>query len=212
MNRIKKKHFMRRWVLVCAGSVLLAACSTVQPPKQNAVADSLWRPAPTTESGFDAEGRLAVKDEGKGSYANFAWQDMGGMQNLEVKTPLGNSVGVLCQDGMGVIAQDSAGRVVQAASVADLSERMLGFALPFDHLNQWVKGYWAVGEPYQLLPDGRLRQSGWVIERELNANRAAPKRVELSNTRFNIRLVFDEYGSTSAEANGVCALRQEEGH
>ena len=63
---------------------------------------------------FSADGRLAVKVEGKGSYANFDWTYQNAVQTIDVNTPLGNTVGQLCQDSEGVLAVDSKGKVYQA--------------------------------------------------------------------------------------------------
>jgi len=122
---------------------------------------------------------------------------------------LGNSVGVLCTDSSGVIAEDSKGQVITAASIEELSQRMLGFVLPFDHLNQWVQGYWIADEPYQLLPNGKLKQSGWIIQRQQQNGSRNPRIVLLNNARFDIRLVFDEYTDTDDSAKSAqCELRQ----
>ncbi|WP_267408015.1 lipoprotein insertase outer membrane protein LolB [Snodgrassella sp. B3800] len=187
-------------------SLALSACNSMAPEKITTTSD--WQAGhEQTLSGFDSSGRLAIKDQGKGTYANFSWQNLGLIQTIEVKTPLGNSVGVLCQDSDGVIAEDSKGQVFSASSIEELSQRMLGFVLPFDHLNQWVQGYWIENEPYQLLPDGKLKQSGWIIQRQPQINSRSPHIVELNNARFDIRLVFDEYTDTPSQSSTKCELR-----
>ena len=77
---------------------------------------------------FSADGRLAVKVEGKGSYANFDWTYQNAVQTIDVNTPLGNTVGQLCQDSEGVLAVDSKGKVYQAETAEELSRQLLGFA------------------------------------------------------------------------------------
>lgn len=158
---------------------------------------------------FDSSGRLAVIDDGKGSYANFSWQNLGKMQIIEVNTPLGNSIGVLCQDTQGVIAEDSRGRITTATSVEELSQQMLGFSLPFDHLNQWIQGYWIAYEPYKILANGSLQQSGWIIHREVFKDSNIPRIVRLNNNRFEIKLVFDDFSQSGADDDVVsqCELR-----
>ena len=99
-----------------SAAVLLAACA--QP--RMASSDS-WR-AQTETPDFTADGRLAVKVNEKGSYANFDWTHQNQVQTIDVNTPLGNTVGQLCQDGQGVLAVDGKGQVYQAASAEALSE------------------------------------------------------------------------------------------
>ena len=125
------KYILRRYGAVCAAALLLAACShtglSKQPPP--------WRAADnSTDSGFHSRGRLAVKQEDKGSYANFEWQNGRHVQHIDVNTPLGNTVGVLCRDGEGVVAEGSDGRQYHAANAVELSQNLLGFAMPLDHL------------------------------------------------------------------------------
>ncbi|PIT60020.1 lipoprotein insertase outer membrane protein LolB [Snodgrassella alvi] len=188
-------------------SLVLSACSSLVQKKVTTASD--WQASnEQTVSSFDSSGRLAIKDQGKGTYANFSWQNLGAVQTIEVKTPLGNSVGILCRDNIGVIAEDSKGQIITATSIEELSQRMLGFALPFDHLNQWVQGYWIADEPYQLLPDGKLKQSGWIIQRQLQNSSRNPRIIQLNNARFDIRLVFDEYTDTASQISSQCELRQ----
>ena len=88
-----------------AALLLLAACAQPNLPQQNS-----WQAAEQVQD-FSADGRLAVKVEGKGSYANFDWTYQNAVQTIDVNTPLGNTVGQLCQDSEGVLAVDSKGKV-----------------------------------------------------------------------------------------------------
>ena len=83
-----------------AALLLLAACAQPNLPQQNS-----WQAAEQVQD-FSADGRLAVKVEGKGSYANFDWTYQNAVQTIDVNTPLGNTVGQLCQDSEGVLAVD----------------------------------------------------------------------------------------------------------
>ncbi|MCO6508374.1 MAG: outer membrane lipoprotein LolB [Snodgrassella sp.] len=200
-------HKQRQYITASILSLALSACNSLMSEKITAASD--WQAGyENTVSSFDSSGRLAIKDQGKGTYANFSWQNLGTVQTIEVKTPLGNSVGVLCRDNTGVIAENSKGQIITASSIEELSQRMLGFVLPFDHLNQWVQGYWIADEPYQLLPDGKLKQSGWIIQRQLQNNSNNPRIVQLNNARFDIKLVFDEYTDAPSQTSSQCELRQ----
>ena len=98
-----------------------------------ATSDS-WREQ-TEIPDFAAGGRLAVKVNEKGSYANFDWTHQNQVQTIDVNTPLGNTVGQLCQDGQGVLAVDGKGQVYQAAKADALSEQLRGYALPLPYLD-----------------------------------------------------------------------------
>lgn len=193
----------------CLFMILVSGCTNFST-KTDVLSESSWpvSPEPLTQ-GFDGSGRLAVRDYGKGSYANFSWQNYGALQDIEVKTPLGNSVGHLCQDKQGVIAQDSRGQIVQADNIAELSQQLLGFSLPFAYLDQWVQGYRVGGEAYEILPENRLSQFGWRIQRQLKSDGQTLRMVQLTNQRFDIKLLFDEYLPASIQPNGDCQLRHQ---
>ncbi|MCP2041846.1 outer membrane lipoprotein LolB [Neisseria sp. HSC-16F19] len=191
-----------------AAALLLAACSHPGMSKRQ----TQWQAADDKAAavGFHSQGRLAVKQEEKGSYANFEWQNGRHVQHIDVNTPLGNTVGVLCRDGEGVIAEGSDGRQYQAANAIELSQNLLGFALPLDHLHLWARGYWAPEDSYEILPDGRLRQFGWVIERRLAADERTPRLLVLDNRQLNIRLVFDQFEPVEEDGSSPqrCSIRK----
>ena len=185
-----------------AALLLLAACAQPNLPQQNG-----WQAAEQVQD-FSADGRLAVKVEGKGSYANFDWTYQNAVQTIDVNTPLGNTVGQLCQDSEGVLAVDSKGKVYQAETAEELSRQLLGFALPVQYLHIWADGKRVANAPYKILPDGRLEQFDWTISRTLNSS-GQPKMLQLENAKFNIRLVFDTVNH-SLDKNGQtrCAARK----
>lgn len=173
------------FILPLAAAMLLAACAQTKIPQSNE-----WLPA-ADAADFSADGRLAVKVEQKGSYANFDWLYQNQVQTINVNTPLGNTVGQLCQDKKGVLAVDGKGRVYQAATAEELSSQLLGFELPVQYLHIWADGKRAAGEPYQVFSDGRLQQMGWTIRRTVGENNQV-KVLFLENSKLSVRLVFDE--------------------
>ena len=181
--------------------LLLAACAQPNLPQQNS-----WQAAEQVQD-FSADGRLAVKVEGKGSYANFDWTYQNAVQTIDVNTPLGNTVGQLCQDSEGVLAVDSKGKVYQAETAEELSRQLLGFALPVQYLHIWADGKRVANAPYRLLPDGRLEQFNWTITRSTNSE-GKPKILQLENAKLNVRLVFDEVNHEPAASDQTqCAAR-----
>ena len=172
-----------------AALLFLAACAQPNLPQQNS-----WQAAEQVQD-FSVDGRLAVKVEGKGSYANFDWTYQNAVQTIDVNTPLGNTVGQLCQDSEGVLAVDSKGKVYQAETAEE-------------YLHIWADGKRVANAPYKILPDGRLEQFDWTISRTLNSS-GQPKTLQLENAKFNIRLVFDTVNH-SLDKNGQtrCAARK----
>lgn len=189
-----------------AATLLLAACAGRGIPQQAAdwQAQREWKH-------FSASGRLGVKVQDKGSYANFDWLREYGVETIDVNTPLGNTVGQLCRDGKGVLAQNSRGQVFHAATAEELSKQLLGHSLPLQHLLTWANGEWASTEPHQVSSDGVLQQSGWRISRERSAD-GSPRLLLLENAQMSLRLVFGnvyrEVGQPEKQA--LCGLRDEE--
>ena len=83
-------------IVSIATLTLLAACVHPNLSQQND-----WKPAENVND-FTADGRLAVKVEEKGSYANFDWSYQNQVQTISVNTPLGNTVGQLCKDNQSL--------------------------------------------------------------------------------------------------------------
>ncbi|WP_416192753.1 outer membrane lipoprotein LolB [Neisseria sp. CCUG12390] len=180
---------------------VLAACAQPDIPQQAG-----WPEAENTGD-FTADGRLAVKVEGKGSYANFDWAYQNQVQTINVNTPLGNTVGQLCQDRQGVLAVDSKGQVYRAQTAGQLSQQLLGFELPVQYLHIWANGKRVADAPYQLLSDGRLQQFDWVVSRTVN-QAGQPRILLLENAKLSVRLVFDEMDTNpEASVQQQCAAR-----
>lgn len=182
--------------------LVLAACSSHMKPKDGGA----W-PERADVDGFAADGRLSVKVNEKGSYANFDWTYQNQVQTINVNTPLGNTVGQLCKDTKGVLAVDSKGKKYQAGTAEELSERLLGYALPVQHLHLWANGYRAEGGSAQVLPDGRLQQYGWVISRTVTKE-GKPRMLQLENPKLILKLVFSDIGKADSDGGaGQCAAR-----
>ena len=186
---------MKLWMRGSATAIvltLLAACQTTP------IKPSTWQAGSRDALNFNASGRLAVKQNDKGSYANFDWDSNGKMQQLSVNTPLGNTVGELCQDSSGVVATASNGETYQAATANELSERLMGFAIPVESLDLWAHGYYADNQPHTVDEQGRLLQAGWKIERQVGGE-GHPRILVLDNQQLSIRLAFNDY-QTGASA------------
>ena len=195
---------MKRWLRGSATVLVLtvlAACQTAP------IKPTVWQAGSRDALNFVASGRLAVKQNEKGSYANFDWDSNGRMQQLSVNTPLGNTVGELCQDGTGVVATASNGEVYQAATASELSERLMGFAIPVESLDLWAHGYYAENTPHTVDEQGRLLQAGWKIERQTDGE-GHPRLLVLDNQQLSIRLAFNDYKAGASEADTTFCQRK----
>ena len=189
--------------LLSAGVILsLSACHTSPPTHPQP-----WQ-AQRPFADFNADGRLAVKINDKGSYANFDWQYQNGVQTIDINTPLGNTLGQLCQDSLGVLAVNNQGEQFTASSVSELSEQLLGYTLPLQYLSVWAHGQWVKDLPHTLLPDGSLQQQEWTITRTTHPD-GTPRILELNSSKLSLRLVFNTLQplANSPTSATTCAAR-----
>lgn len=185
-----------------AALLLLTACTATKP--QN---PSDWHVERDWKR-FDATGRIGVKIQEKGSYANFDWTRTDGVETISINTPLGNTVGQLCRDAEGVLALDANNHLYQANNAANLSQQLLGYHLPVEHLSVWANGEWVKNVPYTINPDGTLQQYGWHIQRQLNED-GMPHILMLENNTLSIRMVFTDISRETGipTTQGRCTAR-----
>ncbi|MBP6863503.1 MAG: outer membrane lipoprotein LolB [Neisseriaceae bacterium] len=194
-------NWMRKAALAAA-VLTIGACGVFDGPKEAMP----WQAGGEVQDGFYAEGRLAVKIEDKGSYAPFEWLVTVDKQEVNVKSPLGNTVGVLCEDAQGVIAAGN-NEVYEDDSAENLSQRLLGFSLPLDKLHYWANGQWLPNEPHHIDSSGRLQQLGWTVERSATVGEAKPRLLVLERPGLTLRLVFDDFAAAPADAEATCSIR-----
>lgn len=130
------------------------------------------------------------------------------METIDVNTPIGSTVGQLCRDVEGVLAKDANGVVYTAETPEALSEKLLGYHLPIKHLSVWANGEWVRDEPHAFTSDGKLKQLGWTISRELNDDETT-RILLLENDEMSVRMVFNELTRTQGlpENQAHCEAR-----
>lgn len=152
----------------------LSACSTLPKPATSTTAPVTAQPrqaqlAAVTQ--FQMEAKLAVQYAGKGYTARMQWQHTPGKDELRIFSPLGQQVALIERTAQSVSLTDQHGQQHQAADVATLTERLLGWRLPLDGMNHWVLGLPHPGSPHQAsyLASGEpvtLAQDEWQIDYE----------------------------------------------
>ena len=179
-------------------ALLLTACPSHTPPSQ-------WQPSKQAQN-FTATGRLSVKQNDKGSYGNFDWTRTPAVETININTPLGNTIGQLCQDPKGVIASDANGKTYQAATPEQLSQQLLGYQIPIQYLHTWANGAYLPNQPHSTEADGSLNQLGWNISRTTHPD-GTPHILQLKNNQLTIRMVISEIAPTS-DTPAYCTARQ----
>jgi outer membrane lipoprotein LolB len=155
-----------------------------------------------TRTVYEIAGRLSARHDADAFAANFRWSHAGDRDELDLASPLGQTVARLMGDARGVLLQTADGKVETASDWTTLTSRGLGWALPVEGLAFWVQGAPRKGAPFtaEAGADGApgvLRQDGWTIVYQAFVKDATgvsrPARMTLDYPGVELRLVIDAW-------------------
>jgi len=180
-----------------ANLLMLTACASTPAPR-----DALPFKFADTRTVYEIAGRLSARHDADAFAANFHWSHAGDRDELDLASPLGQTVARLMGDARGVLLQTPDGKVETASDWTTLTSRGLGWALPIEGLAFWVQGAPRKGAPFtaEAGADGApsvLRQDGWTIVYQAFAKDATgvsrPARMTLDYPGVELRLVIDAW-------------------
>ncbi len=178
-----------------ANLLMLAACAST--PR-----DALPFKFADTRTVYEIAGRLSARHDADAFAANFHWSHAADRDELDLASPLGQTVARLMGDARGVLLQTPDGKVETASDWTTLTSRGLGWALPVEGLAFWVQGAPRKGAPFtaEAGADGApkvLRQDGWTIVYQAFVKDATgvsrPARMTLDYPGVELRLVIDTW-------------------
>lgn len=214
----------KHWLSVAA--LLLSGCANLNlhPDAGNATQPQALPEASTispeanqhlneiaTISHFKLSGRIGIQMQGYGLSGPIQWQHSQQTDDIDLYSPLGSKVAQInkTEDGVTLTGQD--GKIYKAQDTESLTQSTLGWRIPFTSLSDWVVGRPTKGIASNLSWDdtGKLRkltQDGWEIsymEYQLQNQYALPSKINLRNSKLNVRLVIEnwELSQTIAEQN-----------
>jgi outer membrane lipoprotein LolB len=179
-----------------ACALALSACATFAPVAGTPV---VFAP---TRAAFEASGRISVRHGTDALTANFRWRHDGAGDEIDLASPMGQTLARLAGASGAVELRFADGRVATATDWATLTSRSLALALPVDGLAFWIQGAPRPGADFAVEPaaDGGpalLRQDGWTIVYQPFAADASgtlrPVRMALSYPDVEVRLVVDAW-------------------
>jgi outer membrane lipoprotein LolB len=178
---------------------LTGACTTTLP---------LPSGTRTYRSDVRLGGRLSVSYRAAGKpeslQGKFLWVQRGEEIDIELLTPLGQTIArIAIAPGRARIEQ-SGGDVREAASIDQLTEQTLGWTLPVNGLRYWLQGFMrdARGQLASVAPDqsGTLRGDGWklrYVSWQADGSTAMPKRIDFTRdtaqSELALRVVIDRW-------------------
>jgi outer membrane lipoprotein LolB len=178
---------------------LTGACTTTLP---------LPSGTRTYRSDVRLGGRLSVSYRAAGKpeslQGKFLWVQRGEEIDIELLTPLGQTIArIAIAPGRARIEQ-SGGDVREAASIDQLTEQTLGWTLPVNGLRYWLQGFMpdARGQLASVTPDqsGTLRGDGWklrYVSWQADGSTTMPKRIDFTRdtaqSELALRVVIDRW-------------------
>lgn len=131
------------------------------------------------------------------SSGNFTLTQMGDVVELELRSPLGNTLAMARAEPQGAWLRTADGQRHEAPTADALTEQVFGWRIPVLALPRWLRG-----EPAEVLtrttsPDGRTRpasarEDGWQLDYE-DWGARQPRRLNIAYpARLRLRLVLDE--------------------
>jgi outer membrane lipoprotein LolB len=177
-------------------AIVVGGCAPLAPQPSSAVK------LPPVQDTFDVSGRLSARHGSDALAANFQWHHAGQRDELELASPLGQTIARLSGDGATARLQSADGRVLTAESWTKLTQEGLGWVLPVDGLKYWIQGASRPGAAFsaEAGDGGRadvLRQDGWTIVYqayiETSGEVGRPSRLTASYPEVELRLVIDRW-------------------
>ena len=177
-----------------------------------------WRPtqtvlAPAELTRFELAGRINLRVEKEGFPGRVRWRHAPDEDELWFYSPIGSTVAHMRQDAGGATLVTAEGHEYHAADLHQLALEVLGWDLPLDALQYWVRGtLWPGTQASDVERDeqGRLKrldQAGWEVS-YLDWKPAGvaglPSKLDVQGQRLRMRLAVDQWkvdGAASAEAS-----------
>lgn len=188
---------MRAGAVAAAYAVGLSACTPALIGSGSAPATTI-----AARASFELAGRLSARQGGDALAASFRWSHERERDQLDLDSPLGQTIARLTGDAAGVRLQTSDGRVETANDWSSLTTRALGLPLPVEGLAFWIQGLPRDGAPASVErgADGMpsvLRQDGWVVVYQAFERGAdgvpRPLRLTLAYPDVELRIAVDSW-------------------
>ena len=183
--------------VAAAGAVLLCSCAPALVERPGPASTLAARAA-----AFELAGRLSARHGNNALSANFRWTHDAQRDELDLSSPLGQTIARLSSDASGVRLQTPDGRVETAGDWAALTTRALGWPLPVEGLASWIQGVPRDGVPaaVERASDGMpavLRQDGWSVVYQAfepgSDGSSRPKRLTLEYAEVELRIAVDSW-------------------
>ncbi|CAJ0796463.1 Outer-membrane lipoprotein LolB [Ralstonia condita] len=202
---------MTQWVsralraaVLGASCAVFAGCATVRP------ANDLFAGAQDGDTAITRyQGRFSARymqgNAEQSVVGSFLWRERGTDVQLELMSPLGQTMAVVSQSQQGATLELPNRAPQRAPEVDALMQDALGFSLPVSGLRDWLRARPAPGTPARVERDAQSRpetieQNGWTVHyvawtddasTDAHIRRLDLDRPQGSQGPLSVRLVLD---------------------
>jgi outer membrane lipoprotein LolB len=191
----------RRWYCWLTAALLLHGCSTVGSRHADSGSGHLYLDHAARLAAFEQwglVGRLSLDDGAQGGSGKLRWNVWPAGSDLDFHGAMGRGAWQLQVRDNSATLKASDGSVQTAPGVDTLVQAQLGWPVPVDDLERWVRGLQAPGvvEAAEFDSNGlllSLRQSGWEVEfkryRDVDGT-SLPIRLEAQQGSYRVKLAI----------------------
>lgn len=153
--------------------ILLGACSTITPPP--AASTTLhhlsWSERQQqlrTITAWNIRGALSITYNEKTDLTSFEWQKKQDNYFINIHGPMNVASTNIIGNQNQVVLQQASGKQIEAETAEELMQQQLGWSLPLNNLNYWIRGLPAPHINARSLFDSynhiqNMTQHGWQI-------------------------------------------------
>lgn len=194
----------RQWYWLLFLFFTLNACTGVAIKDQDSDNQSAYHERTkklNATSEWGLVGRISLDDADQGGSGRLQWDVKPGHSELDFHGAMGRGAWHLNIGPEGALLKMADGSEQSAASVNELIQDSMGWPVPVEALQWWVRGLAAPGmiEDEQLGPDGllvSLRQFGWSVEfRRYDSieNMKLPIRLNATRDNYRVKLAISRW-------------------
>lgn len=170
---------------------------------QKAIEPKISEPKPKVApaTSWQARGRLAASNGGKGGNAQFVWTQKGDSYQIKLFGPFGSGSVYITGHPTFVELKEANGKTTRAKSPEMLLKKIAGWQIPIDGLRYWLRGIpspKAKTQSSQTNNAGVLQQmvqQGWhiVYEGHQEGNPPLPNKLRLQNGNVKLKMIVTQW-------------------
>jgi outer membrane lipoprotein LolB len=146
-------------------------------------------------------GRISLADGKDGGSGRLQWVARDGLTELDFHGAMGRGAWNLQIEPTRAVLREANGSVQSAVAVDDLIQQRMGWPIPVDALQWWVRGLAAPGEIDELLLDStgvpvKLAQFGWNVDFkrfDSDSGLSLPTRLDARRDNYRVKLAVSTW-------------------